>query len=485
MRRALVLVAIALAVSGCPSRPPIVPGGARTDAPGVACGGLDGTACGRARGLLSAASAFSDVKHEMILDPTSSFAPGRGLQRTDDGVWSATTTACASPHASPRASSAALASGAIDARTIDFGFVGIAVDNVLVGADVDLGVHLGGGASASTHRLRLVAIAYVRDLDPQFFDATENVTYGDAACACGRATHFVGAVKMGGMLSYEVDVRAGEVHGRALELFRARLEAKDTRIAETRVGGLEVQGLDAAIRGDTAPPHALAFHVASPVPIAYAVYPVSDVCKFAFPEPEVTPAPLDFGEVPYGTEGRRLMHVVNRAPIDLFARYKDKLIDVPAYASLDIEARWAPQGEALGCDAQIREEAIVFTPRDTRAPITPKQRSVRVVEHVRAGRATITQRVHVDTGESRAPDYTKTNRDVACPADYVVSACRTENPQCGNDGGACAQNGYALASTMSGNGCHFGCTGPSALLPFSANYCRFDAVAECRLRCAH
>ncbi len=481
MRRAPLVVACAAALAGCPSHPPVVPGGPRSDAPGAACGGLDGTACGRARGLLSAASSFSDVKHEIVLDPTSSFAPGRGLQRTDDGLWSATTTACASPH--PRASSAPATTGAYDATTIDFGFVGIAVDNVLVGADVDLALHLGVGGTASTHRLRLVAIAYVRDLDPQFFDATEDVTYGDAACACGRATHFVGAVKMGGMLSYEIDVRAGEVHGRALELFRARLEANDTRIAETRVGGLEVEGLDAVLRGGPTP-RALAFRVPTPVPIAYAVYPVSDVCKFAFPEPEVTPAPLDFGEVPYGREGSRLMHVVNRAPIDLFAHYHDKLIDVPAHASLDIEARWAPQGEALGCDVQVREEAIVFTPRDTRAPVTPKQRSVRVVEHVRAGRPTVAQRVHVDTGESRAPDYAKTNRDVVCPADYVVAACGTENAQCGNDGGACAQNGYALASTMSGNGCHFACTGPSALLPFSANYCRFDAVAECRLRCA-
>jgi hypothetical protein len=477
VRRLFALVAIAGALGGCPSRPLVPPGGAIAGAT-PACGGLDGNACGRARGLLSAASAFSDVKHEIILDPTSSFAPGRGVQRGEDGTWSATTTACARPHARPSSTAA------VDATTIDFGFVGVAVDSVLLAADADLGTYIGGGASASMHRLRLVAIAYVRDLDPQFFDATDDVSYADAACACGRATHFVGAVKMGGMLSYEIDVRAGEVHGRGLDFFRARLEANDARVAETRVGGLEVEGLDAALRGVGGAAGALSFRVPTPVPIAYAVYPVADVCKLAFPEPEITPAPLDFGEVAYGASATRLMHVVNRASIDLFAHYQDKIIDVPAYASLDIQARWAPQGEATGCEALVREEAIVFTPRDPRAPVTPKQRSVRVVEQVRAGRPNVVQRVHVDTGESRAPDYAKTIRDVACPADYVVAACRTENAQCGNDGGACVQNGYALTSTMSGNGCHFGCSGPSAILPFTPNYCRFDAVAECRLRCA-
>jgi hypothetical protein len=212
------------------------------------------------------------------------------------------------------------------------------------------------------------------------------------------------------------------------------------------------------------------------------VYPVADVCKFAFPEPEVTPAPLDFGDVPYGTTAKRLVHVVNRAPFDLFAQYDEKIIDVPAYATIDLEARWSPQGDAAGCDTQTREETITFTPRDSRAPITPNKRSVRVVEHVRSGRAVMTQRAHIDTGESRAPDYARTNRDIACPADYAVTACRTENAQCGD--GACEQKGYALAATMSGNGCHFGCTGPSTIVPFTANFCRFDAVTECRLRCA-
>lgn len=470
MRRACVAALAVAALAGCPTRPPVV---APPAAP--ACGGLDGVACNRARGLAAAVSAFGNVKHELILDSTSTFAPGRGLQRSEDGAWSATTTACARPIARGSAP-------AVDAATIDFGYVGVAIDNVLVGADADLTPYVGGGASASTHRLRLVAIAFARDLDPQFFEATDDVTYGDAACACGRATHFVGAVKMGGMLSFEIDVRAAEVHGRALELFRARFEANDARVVETRVGGLEVEGLDASLRAPGARP--LAFRIASPVPVAYAVYPVADVCKFSFPEPEVTPAPLDFGDVPYGAVGARLMHVVNRAPIDLFAHYGDKIIDVPAHASLDIEARWSPQGDAAGCDAQTREETIAFTPRDTRAPVTPKTRSVRVVERVRSGRPTTVQRVHVDTGESRAPDYAKTNRDIACPADYVVAGCRTENAQCGDDAGACAQKGYALAATMSGNGCHFACTGPSALLPFTSNFCRFDAVAECRLRCA-
>jgi hypothetical protein len=469
---ACVAIAAIAAITGCPA--PTVPVARET----TACGGLESTACGRARGLVAAATAYGDVKHELILDPSSSFAPGRGLERTAS-AWSATTTACAQPR-----TRAASSDAKIDATTIDFGYVGVAVDSVLVGADADLTPWLGVGGTASQHRLRIVAIAFVRDLDPQFFEATPDVTYGDAGCACGRATHFVGAVKTGGMLAYEMDVRAGEAHGRALDVLRARVAASDARITETRVGGLEVEGLEAALRGDPgAPRRALSFKVTTPVPVAYAVYPVADVCKLAFPEPEVTPAPVDFGDITYGTEGSRLLHIVNRAPFDLFAHYREKIIDVPAYATLDVEARWAPQGEAAGCESQSREESIVFTPRDTRAPITPQQRSVRVVERVRTGRASLAQRVHVDTGESRAPDYTKTNRDLACPADYVVAACRTENAQCG-DGSACAQKGYALAATMSGNGCHFACTGPSALLPFTSNYCRFDAVAECRLRCA-
>ena len=44
--------------------------------------------------------------------------------------------------------------------------------------------------------MSLVAVAFVRDLDPQFFGASEEVAFGGEACTCGRATHFVGSVKI-------------------------------------------------------------------------------------------------------------------------------------------------------------------------------------------------------------------------------------------------------------------------------------------------
>jgi hypothetical protein len=501
MRRT-VAAAIACAVTAlvaCPGMRPSLDGrGAHGGGDGAitgACGGLDRIACDRARGMISAATAFSNVKHEYILDPTSSFAPGRGLEKTESGAWIATTTACAEPHAPNKGQS-------VDAARIDFGYVGVAIDNVLVAADADLTPYLAAGGSAAVHKVRLVAIAFVRDNDPQFFDASDEVTAVEgpvAGCACGRATHYVGAVKIGGLLAYETEVRSMEVHARALEFVKARLEGGDARVTETRVGGLEVQGLgDIGVigGGNGATSQPLSFKVTTPVPIAYAVYPIADVCKFSLPAPEVTPAPLDFGEVPYGREGTRLLHIVNRAPIDLFASYRGNLIDVQARASFDLEVRWAPDGDASGCDAQVREEAIVFTPRDPRLAVTPRQQSVRVVEHVRTGRASAQVRVHVDTGEARAPDYAATARDLACPPDFVVSACRTENAQCGAGGAgsgangagrssglACAENGYALSAAPSGSGCHFACSGPSSYLPLASNSCRFDAVVDCRLRC--
>ena len=489
MGAAIALAATALAA--CPAQRPALEGrGGAGAGLAASCGGLGASACDRARGMLSAATAFSSVKHEYILDPTSSFAPGRGLEKTVSGAWSATTIACAQPHAPARAPN-------VDAARIDFGFVGVAIDNVLVSADADLTPYFAAGATADVHKVRLVAIAFVGDDDQQFFDATDDVTAADgpdAGCACGRATHYVGAVKLGGLLAYETEVRAAEVHARALDFVKARLEAGDAHVTETRVGGLEVEGLDVAGASSVPPTpltaessrravRPLSFKVTTPVPIAYAVYPIADVCKFALPAPEITPAPVDFGEVPYGHEASRLLHIVNRAPIDLFASYRGQIINVRARASLDLEVRWAPDGDAPGCEAQVREEAIVFTPRDTRLVVTPAQQSVRVVEHVRTGRDATSVRVHVDTGDARAPDYRATARDVACPPDFVASACRTENAQCGGDSGACTQSGYALAAAPLGNGCHFACSGPSSFLPFASNYCRFDAVVDCRLRC--
>ena len=483
----LVLVAGGV-LAGCPSMTPKLPAGlGRASAKGdpivpAPCAGLDADGCARARGILAAASALSNVRHEYILDPTSSFAAGRGLERTGSGLWNAVPTACAQPAA------AQTGGGDVDAAVIDYGFVGIAIDTTLVGADVDLMPYLSAGGSVGLHKLRLVAIAFVRDKDPQFFEAAGAVEYASAACACGRATHFIGAVKMGGMLSYEMDARAGEVHGRALDFVRAQLAAADAHVSEIRVGGLEVAGLDAML-GAAADPagsrgsHMLDFRVSAPVPIAYDVYPLSDVCKFALPEPEVTPVPVDFGEVPYGRSATRLVHVVNRAAIDLTASFNGNSFGVPARGSADLVATWTPSGDVVGCDVQDREESIVFAPSDSGVPVTPKQQTVNVVEHVRSGSATNPQRVHVDTGTHVRPDYDGTARDLACPPDYVLAACKTENAACGDGASACTSSGYALTATPTASGCHFACAGPSAWI-WPSSSCRFDGVMECRLRCA-
>ena len=485
MKRAAALALTTAALAACPRPaplalpdPPARPVASAVPA-GETCGGLHAEACARARGMLAAASGATNVRHEYILDPTSSFAAGRGLSRGDDGLWSAIPTACAKPHDGGPAHP-------VDATTIDVGFVGVAVDGTMLSADVDLGPYFSAGGSAGVHTLRLVAIAFVRDLDPQFFDASDDVTYaGDSACACGRASHFVGAVKMGGMLSYDVEVRAAEAHGRAFALLSASLAAHDARVRESRVGGLEVDGLDQFMDASGPPKsaHPLRFKVANPVPLAYAVYPLADVCKFALPEPQVTPDPVDFGDVAYGREASRLLHVVNRAAIDVVASYHGASFPIPARGSLDIPATWTPEGDGVGCEGVAREETILFEPADAKVPVTPKQQAVRVVERARAGRGTTVERRHADTGAHRSPDYKAAGFDSACPPDYAVSSCRTENAQCGDSGGgACRGEGYALTAVQSGNGCRFGCTGPTSLI-MPSNFCRFDGVTECRLRC--
>jgi hypothetical protein len=148
---------------------------------------------------------------------------------------------------------------------------------------------------------------------------------------------------------------------------------------------------------------------------------------------------------------------------------------------MDIEARWTPQGDAQSCEVVTRDESIVFAPRDAGADVTPKQHAVRVVERVRTGMPTVTRRVRADTGESMRPDYAKTAREVACPPEYVLAGCRVESSQCG--GGDCNANGYALVAAESGGVCKFACSGPSSMLPLKSYSCRYEAAADCRLRC--
>ncbi|MBX3186420.1 MAG: hypothetical protein KF819_05360 [Labilithrix sp.] len=480
VRLSLATAATAMLVVACPGRLPDV----RSAEPVTACSGLDASECGRARGLIHAATAFGNVRHEYLLDAAGSFAPGRGVQHSNEGAYSVLPTRCAQERAHGGATPAApTAPARVDASTVDFTYVGLAIDQHIVSADADLLPWVGAGAEASEKKLSLVAIAFVRDLDPQFFGASDDVAFSGDACTCGRATHFVGAVKVGGVLSYEMRVRSGEVRGRALEFFKARLAAGDTRITQTVIGGLEVDGLDlGAMTPSSAAAKPLAFRVKNPVPIAYALYPLSDVCKFAFPAPEVSPEIVELGDVPYGREETRLLHVVNRAAIDLRATIGERTFAVPALGSADVPFAWSPNGQALGCEIQTREEILQFVPAVADVPVTPRTQSVRVTARVRTGKGTFRRHEHIDTGVHRKPDYAATKREWTCPDDYAVAGCRTESAQCGD--GRCTTDGYAVNAELAGNGCRFACAGPEGLLPgISSMYCRFDAVMDCRLRC--
>lgn len=472
------LTSLALAgawlLAACPAvKAPIEPAPKEAPTP-PSCGGLAKDECGRAEGLLRAANAFGNVRHEYLLDPSSAIVPGRGVAKSDDGAYSVLPTRCAEERAS--------AAGAprVDASTVDFSYVGVAVDQRLVSADAELAPLLSAGAEGSEKKISLLALAFVRDLDPQFFAASSDVSYAGSACACGRATHFVGSVKMGGVLAYEMRVRAGEVRGRALDFIKARLAAGDARITQTSVGGLEVDGLDASLAGAHEKP--LAFRVKNPVPVAYAIYPLADVCKFAFPAPEVSPEVVELGDVPYGREGMRILHVVNRASIDLRASIGERTFAIPALGSADVPFVWTPSGQGLGCEVQTREDTLSFWPRDESAPVVPKTQSVKVTARVRTGKPTFQRHEHVDTGVHSKPDYAATKREWTCPPDYALASCRTEKSECSD--GRCASDGYAVNAEPTENGCRFGCTGPEGFLPgISSNYCRFDAVMECRLRC--
>jgi hypothetical protein len=186
--------------------------------------------------------------------------------------------------------------------------------------------------------------------------------------------------------------------------------------------------------------------------------------------------------VPYDKEETKLLHIVNRASLDLRASVGDRTFAIPALGSADVPLSWKPSGETAGCEIQTRDHTLQFYPRDADAPVVPKMQSARIVSRVRTGKPTFRRHEHVDTGVSRKPDYAGARREWTCPDDYAVSACRTDKPQCGD--GKCTSDGYAVNAEPIPNGCRFSCRGPEGLLPgFSSNFCRFDAVMECHLRC--
>jgi hypothetical protein len=474
LRARITLFALAscVAVMGCPS--PKAPEG--SGAARGACGKLEDKDCDRVKGMLSAMDSFSNVNQELILDARSTFVPGRGLEKTAGALWKPTTTECARPR---NERETRVQDARIDPNAIDFSFIGVAIDEAIVSARAPISQVVTVGAEARVYNVRLLAVAFARDLDPQFFGPSDSVSYRESACSCDRATHFVGAVKYGGMLSYETTVKGVELNaGTVLDVVKAKIFAEDTDVRQVSVGGLTVKGLEEQLAGHgTKKP--LEFTVKNPVPIAYAVYPVSDVCKFSMPVPEVAPSAIDFGLVPTDKRGSRFLHVTNRAPFDVVALAQGASYAVPALGSLDVPVEYRPQDGATACQHDTREETIVFSPRDEGTPVMPRQHSVRVELHARSGASSVTRTEKIDSGIARRPDYETTGRDVVCPPGYAVASCMAEHAECSD--GKCGP-GFVMDARPNGNGCHFGCRGPRAGVVFS-EYCRMDGIMQCKLRC--
>ncbi|XYH97659.1 hypothetical protein ACMHYB_59550 [Sorangium sp. So ce1128] len=514
--RALLLGALASAL-GCPG-PPEMPAAPPHRSGGAAVlPACKGSGCSQAGALLAAARAFSDVRHDYLLDTSSAMVPGRGLSRSAAGVFSPVGLACAQPKAEQAApagagataissgpaapgASAAAAAPAIAAapsapapapgeRAIDFRYVGIAVDSVLVGADVDLPAYFSAGGTLDRRRLRLVAMALVADEDPQFFDPTGSVVPAPGGgCACGRATHFIGAVKRGAMVAYETDVTAGEAHGTAIGLFKARIEAGDRRVTMTSVGELAIEGVEGApvagAKGGGQAFGALRLEVKKAVPLAYAIYPVADVCRFSLAEPEITPLPLDLGVVPYGATGTAQALITNRAQVDIRVTHGERAVEVPAHGSAELTFSWTPEGETAGCERQTRRETFVVQPKDPASPVVPRERAVVVPLQVTTGMPTFSKHEPIATETGRSPDYGRASVDWTCPAGYVAEQCEPQLASCLSSTGSCNAEGYRLTAetTADGRGCAFRCTGPSSSI-WGDHGCAYTATMVCRLGC--
>lgn len=512
----LLLGALASAL-GCPGPPEVPVPPPRKPAGAAALPACKESGCSQAGALLAAARAFSDVRHDYLLDTSSAMVPGRGLSRSAAGAFSPVGLACARPKAEPAAPAVAGAPAATAApaaqtvaaitaapaataapgapapapgeRAIDFRYVGIAVDSVLVGADVDLPAYFSAGGTLDRRRLRLVAMALVADEDPQFFEPTESVVpAAGGGCACGRATHFIGAVKRGAMVAYETDVTAGEAHGTALGLFKARIEAGDRRVTMTSVGELAIEGVEGApvagAKGGGQAFGALRMEVKKAVPLAYAIYPVADVCRFSLAEPEIAPLPVDLGVVPYGAAGTAQALITNRAQVDVRVTHGECTVEVPAHGSAELTFSWTPEGATAGCERQTRRDTFVVQPKDASAPVVPRERAVVVPLQVTTGMPTFSKHEPIATETGRSPDYARASADWTCPAGYVVEQCEPQLASCLSSTGSCNAEGYRLTAeaTADGRGCAFRCTGPSSSL-WGDHGCSYTAAMVCRLGC--
>jgi hypothetical protein len=444
------------ALAACPraTQPPLDP-----RAP---CASLDRSACLRARALVIAATTYADEQHDVVLAGAATIPAGAGLVRAATG-WRTTPTTCA------RVASAKHDPLAIDAKTITYAFAGVAVDGSLVAADADLSSIL--GAPPAMHDVRLLAIAFARDAAPAAFEPTLNVvTHAqDDSCTCDDATHFASATKYGATLSFDLRAPRDVAHERAIDFVRRALGDARFAVRESNTG-LAIDGLVSLLDGDS---RALVFRLSAATPVAYVASPLADLC--GFPTPDVSPSSVDFGVAPYRTEATRVVHVVNRAAVDLEALVGARTLSLPARGAIDLPLRWTPDGDALRCETQTRDESILFVPahrdpnRDAAAAV---ERRGRVFETVRTGRARAEQDERVEATIRRPADYDATVRDWTCPSDFVRSSCRVTN----------ATPGYIVtAEPRDANACHFACRGPNpGKIPL---ICRFDAAIECALHC--
>ncbi len=449
-----VLSSLGLALVACPraTQPPLDP-----RAP---CASLDRSACLRARALVIAATTYADEQHDVILAGTRVIPSGTGLLRTASG-WRTLPVVCG--QVTPSSGSV------IDTTTITYAFAGVAIDGTLVAADADLSTLL--GAAPAVHDVRLLAIAFARDPSPRDFEATTSVVVHaqDDSCTCDEATHFAGATKYGATLSFDLRAPRDATHERAIDFVRRALGDPRFAVHESNTG-LTIVGLAPLLDGDSRP---LVFRLSAATPIAYVASPLADLC--AFPTPDVSPSSLDFGVAPYGTEATRAVHVVNRATVDLEALVGARTIPLPARGAIDLALHWTPDGDALRCETQTRDESILFVPahrdanRDAEAAV---ERRGRVFETIRTGRARAEQSERVEATVRRPADYAATVREWSCPSDFVRASCRVAN----------ATEGFAVTAEPHGaNACRFACRGPNP--GKNPLVCRYDAVMACALQC--
>ena len=305
--------------------------------------------------------------------------------------------------------------------------------------------------------MRLMAIAFARNLTPPSFEPTSSVVVhaADDSCTCGDATHFAGATRYGATLSFELRAPRDTTHERAIDFVRRALGNPRFAVRESNTG-LTLGGLESLLDGDSRP---LVFHLGATSPIAYAASPLEDVCTL--PTPEVSPASLDFGVAPYSTQATRTVHVVNRAAVELEALVGARTIHCRRAGQSICRSSGRPTETRSAARRRRATSRILFVPahrdpdRDAEAAI---ERRARVFETVRTGRPHAEQAERVDVTVRRAADYAATARDWTCPTDYVRSGCRVEN----------RTDGFTVAAEARGDSaCHFACSGPPPAKPRS------------------